>query len=453
MKIKNKGRKIYKTKEKNYYGKSPAAKVLSASLTVLLIGGIGFIGYSVAGPVIDFTKKKGDETVDTDDAVYTEDYTSIEPSSDEAAVQPETSSKTSSSAGTTMTTAAEDTVMSHMVDAGTYHAYALSEDDMVSIDAIKEAVKAIPDPQDIDFIEVPLKLAGGKVLYATQAREAAFTGALQSSLKAEEIAEAITDAGFRPAAHISTFRDHIVPATLPETGYSFEDGSSQWLDNKPEKDGKPWLDPFSDQAVGYVSFLSGEAAGAGFERVICSDFVFPSFFDSDYDLLGDRYKEEERYLAMTSAANQIYDSILSNGSSMMLEVSAGDMLMGKNDIVKPMVLSANTIVIDINCSDLKTLSDSGKISGISGSSSDIITDVYTRLRDQLSDFNVVVRISGDVSDDEVKAAKQKLKDAGCGSYIISTSKSKPAVQETTETTQNSEETTDTFYTDDYSQDQ
>ena len=30
MKIKNKGRKIYKTKEKNYYGKSPAAKVLGA---------------------------------------------------------------------------------------------------------------------------------------------------------------------------------------------------------------------------------------------------------------------------------------------------------------------------------------------------------------------------------------------------------------------------------------
>ena len=35
MKFKNKGRKIYKTKEKNYYGKSPVGKAFSVGLTVL----------------------------------------------------------------------------------------------------------------------------------------------------------------------------------------------------------------------------------------------------------------------------------------------------------------------------------------------------------------------------------------------------------------------------------
>ena len=33
MKFKNKGRKIYKTKEKNYYGKSPVGKAFSVGLT------------------------------------------------------------------------------------------------------------------------------------------------------------------------------------------------------------------------------------------------------------------------------------------------------------------------------------------------------------------------------------------------------------------------------------
>ena len=65
MKVKNKGRKIYKTKEKNYYGKSPVGKAFSVGLTVLLIGGIGFIGYSVAEPIINYTKKKGDNDVST----------------------------------------------------------------------------------------------------------------------------------------------------------------------------------------------------------------------------------------------------------------------------------------------------------------------------------------------------------------------------------------------------
>ena len=48
MRFKNKGRKIYKTKEKNYYGKSPVGKAFSVGLTILLLGGIGFIGYSGA---------------------------------------------------------------------------------------------------------------------------------------------------------------------------------------------------------------------------------------------------------------------------------------------------------------------------------------------------------------------------------------------------------------------
>ena len=66
MKFKNKGRKIYKTKEKNYYGKSPVGKAFSVGLTVLLIGGIVFIGYSVAEPLINYTKKKGDSTAESE---------------------------------------------------------------------------------------------------------------------------------------------------------------------------------------------------------------------------------------------------------------------------------------------------------------------------------------------------------------------------------------------------
>ena len=65
MKRKNKGRKIYKTKEKNYYGKSPVGKFMSGLLTVLLIGGIGFIGYSVAEPIINYTQHKGDKPAST----------------------------------------------------------------------------------------------------------------------------------------------------------------------------------------------------------------------------------------------------------------------------------------------------------------------------------------------------------------------------------------------------
>ena len=61
-----KGRKIYKTKERNYLGKSPVSKFMSGALTVLLMGGIGFLGYSLAEPIINYTRHEGDEPLSTE---------------------------------------------------------------------------------------------------------------------------------------------------------------------------------------------------------------------------------------------------------------------------------------------------------------------------------------------------------------------------------------------------
>ncbi|MDE5765237.1 MAG: hypothetical protein K2I00_09810 [Ruminococcus sp.] len=58
-----KGRKIYKTKERNYLGRNPFSKFMSGALTVLLIGGIGFLGYSLAEPIINYTRHEGDEPI------------------------------------------------------------------------------------------------------------------------------------------------------------------------------------------------------------------------------------------------------------------------------------------------------------------------------------------------------------------------------------------------------
>lgn len=119
MKIKNKGRKIYKTKEKNYYGKSSVGKAFSVGLTVLLIGGIGFIGYSVAEPIINYTKKKGDNDVSTIVATDSEQVTNEngEVISGETAADDQSSSFEQ------------------------YRAYALAPADLLSSDALRTALK------------------------------------------------------------------------------------------------------------------------------------------------------------------------------------------------------------------------------------------------------------------------------------------------------------------------
>ena len=139
MKFKNKGRKIYKTKEKNYYGKSPVGKAFSVGLTVLLIGGIGFIGYSLAEPLINYSKKKGDNTESSVVEAATEQLT------DENG-EPLTENT--------------DPAVPLPLSAEKYRAYALSTNDLIGTDTLKDALKRVPAGENIEFVEVPLKVGG-----------------------------------------------------------------------------------------------------------------------------------------------------------------------------------------------------------------------------------------------------------------------------------------------------
>ena len=158
MKRKNKGRKIYKTKEKNYYGKSPAAKVLSGTLTVMLIGGIGFLGYSLAEPIINYTQHKGDKP----EEIPTTTTAEISLSTTSSA---ETSSVNSTLASTTVTIASES------VSTDNYCAAALEPSDMASLENIENALEKLPKNDGIEYVVVPLKASGGKIFYKSSLYE------------------------------------------------------------------------------------------------------------------------------------------------------------------------------------------------------------------------------------------------------------------------------------------
>ena len=141
MKRKNKGRKIYKTKEKNYYGKSPVGKFMSGLLTVLLIGGIGFIGYSVAEPIINYTQHKGDEP---SESTNTEENTSGDGT--EGATDPSSGEK---------------------ITAELFTAAHLRASDLTDMKSLQSALSTVPQGEGIEYVEVPLKVKGGKVYYAS----------------------------------------------------------------------------------------------------------------------------------------------------------------------------------------------------------------------------------------------------------------------------------------------
>ena len=398
MKFKNKGRKIYKTKEKNYYGKSPVGKAFSVGLTVLLIGGIVFIGYSVAEPLINYTKKKGDSTAESEmiasDTTPTDE--NGEPVTEEGAA-PQVP-----------------------VSAEAYRAYALDPLDIADAQYIKAALKRVPSEEKIEYIEVPLKVSGGNIYYATNNYYATSSGVIQSYTKLSEIVSAISAEGYKPVALISTFNDNVIPNYFRDMSYLTVDDGSQWIDNDINAGGKPWMTPFSESAVEYNTDIAEEVAQAGFERVVCYDFVFPDFRPSDVEFLGEKVVSPDRYMALTSAANMMYDKIMTEGSKMMLEVNASDLLKGKNDVLQPMLLKVNTIILNI---DLDLMSygvyTGDTVYEFTGTPAENVRKMLDLVSEDVSDFNVAVRVSGTtLSTQEMLEAKEEIVGYGFDSYVL-----------------------------------
>lgn len=344
MKRKDKGRKIYRTKEKNYYGKSPFEKFMSGLLTVLLIGGIGFLGYSTAEPLLKFTKHTGDSP----------DVIPVVTTTVESESSSQTTAENATDTAVETTVAVTEIPTEPPVTMESYRAFALTTADLESTSALQTALDAIPKNQDIEYVEVPLKAKGGMIYYvSTVATESALKEFQKLNLV--KISETIKDSGYKPAALISTFNDNILPSVDKETGYICSDGTL-WCDSSLQS----WTNPFSQNTVSYIADITNEISGTGFDRIICTDFVFPKFTQKDLSVLDEKLSKNDRCMALTSAANLLYDTSVSNGASMFIEVSAADILSKNADILQPILLSVNTVILNINIDELGNGVSDGK---------------------------------------------------------------------------------------------
>lgn len=390
------GRKIYKTKEKNYYGKTPLAKALSVALTILLIGGIGFIGYSVAEPIVNYTKKKGDDTAASTSAA-SDSILATEPLS---------------------VPTAEVTVREPVE----YKALTFRPGDLLSTDSVKAAINRIPSGPNIEYIEIPLKISGGNIYYSSSVMYAINSGAIQNMISLSDIVGIIKSAGYHPAAIISAFNDSKVPGIDPTTGYVTNATGEQWIDNDISAGGKPWMTPYSSTAVNYIGDIVTEVSSAGFEKVICSDMVFPYFRKSDLELLPEELGSRKRFQALTSAANLFYDRAVMNGASMSIEISASDLLRDNADIIsEPLYLNVKSIIVDINIDEISYgVNTNTTVYDFNGTASDKTAKMLELIKDKLVNFpNAAIRISGtSIGTDELLKAKEVIKDYGFRSYVI-----------------------------------
>ena len=141
---------------------------------------------------------------------------------------------------------------------------------------------------------------------------------------------------------------------------------------------------------------------------------------SDRAYLGENVVSSDRYMALTSAANTMYETIINNGSSMMLEVNASDILQGKSDILQPMMLKVNTIILNI---DLDLLSygiyTDETVYEFTGTPAENVKKMLDLVSEDVEEFNVAVRVSGaTLSTQDLLESMDEIVEYGYESFVL-----------------------------------
>lgn len=333
-----KGPKVHQYSKKHRRPIRPGRAVLSVCFTFLIAGAIGFVGYSVAKPILQFTKTDSGESSQT------------EPATEQAAAS-QTEPATEISAAVTETEPATEVPDTQMFVLG----YRLPEEALESESAFKEALtqarQAMPDGK---ILVVPLKKQGGEILYQTEISLAKQCGAASGTLTLAQITAAAGAQGWTPVAECDLLQDNLLPDADADAGYRVVSDGSRWLDNTKEKGGKAWVSPFSSVTQTYLSDLVKEIADAGFFEIWCTGVTFPNFRSSDLDYLGDQVKNADRAEALTDLLNQLGDA--AGAVPVLLCANAQQAESGQAEAFRPDELEISGVVLDLEGS----ISDAAK---------------------------------------------------------------------------------------------
>ncbi len=287
MKLKPKGRKIYRYKSKNDRLKGFLRNTGAVAGTLLAAAAIGFVGYSAAGPILKFLENK--EIVQS----------SQEPADSSAEPTPSdsgTPAETQPSTETEMPPQSSSAAMQEL--SGIKGAY-LSETVLSAESALQQELSQLPS--GTTHVAVTLKAKGGFLYYASSVEDAALCGAVVAAMDLDTICSKIRDAGYTPVACINALEDSVYPRTFASAGYQTITGD-KWLYASDVSAAAPMMSPFSNLAAEYLTGITAEISAAGFEMIICQGLIFPDFTEEDLAVLDAQAGAHDRYTALAEIA-------------------------------------------------------------------------------------------------------------------------------------------------------
>lgn len=426
-----KPKRHYKIKRRN----ENAVKIIAGAAAV---AALIFVGYSVAGPIGRYIASRPDrtetqpwtptdtDTVTDDTAAQTAELPAVTditqsdislPVSEEAQTS---AAAVTEPAETTVTTVSEQTAA--LRDGGA--AYYLDPDSMSDADSLDEALDELA-ASGCNAVIFPVKTEGGVFHYKTELDFVATVidgnDPIQSELSAADIVKAAESRGLRPVALMSVLYDNNRYGDYRDGSYRSEDGDT-WLDTSPDKGGKPWLSPFDETAQEYLCDIVTELGEAGFDEIICDDFIFPEFRSSDIDMLGEEVSPySDRYQALTALAVMMNNAGNDAGTRVMLRITANSVIRRYSELFYPDELEGCRIMIDYSENNISRTMVAGNDEVILDDMDmyDKITAVYGEVSSRCGDLTVYPMLDREsMSADDFDEAVKALTAMGYDEYYV-----------------------------------
>lgn len=224
------------------------ASALKIAVLVLVLAALVFVGYSVAGPVMDFFSGNMKPSISSD-------------SSSESA----SGSSSSESSGSSSEPQAEKALVAVTVPAATLR-------DTAAFESFLQQAKQ----QGATAVVMELKNEDGVLQYRSAVPEAVSYGAVAAdAVELAPLLEIAQQQELTVIAKLNAFKDKTAPNASRNNGYLYEGSASAWWDNTPENGGKPWLNPYKQAACDYLIALQNELAEAGVTQLLWDKVEFP----------------------------------------------------------------------------------------------------------------------------------------------------------------------------------
>lgn len=395
-KRKNFGRKIKRSKINLYpKKKTKAQKILGAVILIIIIAAIGFLGYCLGKPLLDYIEKSMGKNDNSPAWTPPSQSTTLSSEIPEEVVTDDTT--VSSPDNTTA-----PPVQIKDICAVSVPVSALSNSASLSTFASKSAAEGYT------AAIVCLKNSSGFIMYDTEIELLKESDAVSGMMKASEICGVLKQNGLVPVAEMSVLSDNEGGKVNSDMCYKiYNEPGISWLDYYTSGEPLRWSDPTSGETIDYNNAIADELKGAGFEKIIRTDIIFPPFQEYDREFISAEYFAADRYKMLANVIGDGY--VLADSADIVLNNMSGTAEVLKNKSS----LTENTIAVLID-RDKYTAEE-----GFPADSAALLEDVMSQCEVKCMGLSLIPAIEkADFTSEEIAAMKTAAEKMGYSEFYV-----------------------------------